>query len=163
MNKSKTSLFLMELILSVLIFSIAAAVCVRVFMKSYSISNGTRELNMAVTRCTSAAELFYGFSGDLSQIKRELDTNNTSMSEKGKLTLFYDNKYEKCSEREAMYYMQLINHREEDILTCDIIMYRYADDEEIYALTLDLYTGGAAGAGSDMPQVIEPESMGGVL
>lgn len=162
MNKSKTSLFLMEMILSVLIFSISVAICVKVFMKAYNISYSTKELNMAVTRCTSAAELFYGFSGDLSQIQMEMDADHSGISDKGSLTLFYNGKYDKCSEKDAEYYMLLVNHKDEDILTCDITMCKYNNDEVIYSLSLDMYTGGTVPV-QNVPEQSEDGAMGGVL
>ena len=53
-----SSLFLMELILAILFFSVASAVCVQIFVKSHLISRQSEELSQAVTLCTNSAEAF---------------------------------------------------------------------------------------------------------
>lgn len=55
-----SSLFLLELILALLIFSVAGAVCVRFFVKAHTISSDSRILNHAVNVCASAAETVDG-------------------------------------------------------------------------------------------------------
>lgn len=62
-NRTKSSnLFLLELILAILFFIIASAVCVQLFVKSHLISNDSKTLNAAINQATSAAEAFK--SGD---------------------------------------------------------------------------------------------------
>ena len=53
---SSTSLFLMELILSILFFSIAAAICVSVFVRSHAMSREASDLSAAVGVVQQAAE-----------------------------------------------------------------------------------------------------------
>ena len=61
---SKSSLFLMEIILNILFFSILATFCVQIFFKGYQLSKSTEKLHQAVTACTSIAEICqYGFPG----------------------------------------------------------------------------------------------------
>lgn len=63
-NSSKSGIFLMELILSILFFSIAAAVCVKLFVTSHNLSDRSVKLNEAVTMAENIAEAFYGSNGD---------------------------------------------------------------------------------------------------
>ncbi len=63
-KSSRSSLFLMELIMSILFFSLAAAVCVQLFVQSHTLSKSSVELNHAVVECESLAELIYGTNGD---------------------------------------------------------------------------------------------------
>ncbi len=63
-KSSKSSLFLMELIMSILFFSLAAAVCVQLFVQSHTLSKSSVELNHAVVECESLAELIYGTDGN---------------------------------------------------------------------------------------------------
>ena len=51
-----SSLFLMELIIAILFFSIASAVCVQFFVKSHLLSRDADALNHAVNECSSVAE-----------------------------------------------------------------------------------------------------------
>ena len=54
---SKSSLFLMEIILNILFFSILATFCVQIFFKGYQLSENTKKLHQAVTACVSIAEI----------------------------------------------------------------------------------------------------------
>ena len=57
-NRAKSSsLFLLELILAILFFSIASAVCVQFFVKSHLLSRDAKALNSSVTEVFNAAEL----------------------------------------------------------------------------------------------------------
>lgn len=67
-NSSKSGLFLMELILAIFFFSIAAAICVRLFVTSHQLSRESVRLNHAVTMAESIAEAFYGCNGEEAQL-----------------------------------------------------------------------------------------------
>ena len=68
-NSSKSGLFLMELILSILFFSIAAAVCVKLFVTSHQLSDQSVSLNHAVAMAESIAEAFYGCNGNAGELE----------------------------------------------------------------------------------------------
>ena len=53
----KSSLLLLELILAILFFSIASAVCVQLFVKSHLLSKQAETLSIAVNECSDAAEI----------------------------------------------------------------------------------------------------------
>ena len=57
-QSKRSSLFLLELILAIGFFCIAAAVCVQIFVKSYTIEQESIALNHSVHLATSAAETF---------------------------------------------------------------------------------------------------------
>ena len=57
---SSSSLFLMELILSILIFALASAVCVSFFVRSHTLSVQAQQMNQAVQSVDQAAELIRG-------------------------------------------------------------------------------------------------------
>ena len=52
-----SSLFLMELILAILFFSITSAVCVQFFVKSHLLSQESQVLTQAVNECSTIAEI----------------------------------------------------------------------------------------------------------
>ena len=68
-NSSKSGIFLMELILSILFFSIAAAVCVKLFVTSHQLSDQSVNLNHAVAMAESIAEAFYGCNGNAGELE----------------------------------------------------------------------------------------------
>ena len=61
---SKTSLFLIELIISVFFFSLAGVVCVRLFLYAASVSRDASELSHAVLIAQNAAESFLCAQGN---------------------------------------------------------------------------------------------------
>lgn len=72
---SKSSLFLMELILAILFFSLASAICVQMFVKGHSLSSDSVKLNHAVIYCESMAEMFYSTDGDLDAMAKIMQGN----------------------------------------------------------------------------------------
>ena len=56
MKHSRSSLFLMELLISLLFFSLASAVCIRLFAKSHLISRDTINQNNAIVQAQHLAE-----------------------------------------------------------------------------------------------------------
>ena len=59
----------MELILSILFFSIAAAVCVKLFVTAHRLSDQSVNLNHAVSMAESVAEAFYGCNGNAGELE----------------------------------------------------------------------------------------------
>ena len=64
MRTSKSSLFLMELIISILFFSIASAVCIQLFVKAHLLNVRTQEQNQTVVWSQNLAELWRAYEGD---------------------------------------------------------------------------------------------------
>jgi type II secretory pathway pseudopilin PulG len=58
MKVSKTAIFLFELMVVILVFSLAAAVCTSIFSKAYGFSRESKDLTMAVLEAESVAEEF---------------------------------------------------------------------------------------------------------
>ena len=92
---SKLSLFLMELIVAIMFFSLSAAVCVRLFASAHFLAEKTEDLSSAVMWSQNISEAFTGKNGNLSEIARlypsayvisDSDTDSTD----GRLILFLD-------------------------------------------------------------------------
>ena len=83
--KSKTSLFLIELILMVLFFSLSAAICMRVFADAQVTSRNSKNLSNAALNVQSAAECYKATGGDFSEVSALLGAKE----EGGKITLSY--------------------------------------------------------------------------
>lgn len=65
---SKTSLFLMELIISIMFFSVSGAICIELFVKAHTLSEESVELNNSVLWTQNIAEVFQGCYGNLHSI-----------------------------------------------------------------------------------------------
>lgn len=54
----RSSLFLLELIIAILFFSLTSAVCVQIFVRAHLISRQTQELNTALEKVSGFSEVF---------------------------------------------------------------------------------------------------------
>jgi len=85
-NKSKSGLFLMELIIAIAFFAVASAICIQLFASAHRISERSVNMNMAVNHAQSAAEAFKATNGDIDAMAELL--NSFPMS--GNLHTWYD-------------------------------------------------------------------------
>ena len=72
--KNKTTLLLMELLLMVLVFALASAICLKVFVRSHEISEQTQNRSRAVLAAQNAAEAVKA-CGDPEEAARILSEN----------------------------------------------------------------------------------------
>ena len=68
MKGTKTSLFLLELMISLLLFSFCAAICVQIFHASNKRTESAEDLSKAVFEATTLAELYKANGGDLQAV-----------------------------------------------------------------------------------------------
>lgn len=89
---TKSGLFAIELLIAVGVFSLCAAICVGLFVRSEVMSQDSADLNRAVAEARSAAECFKAVGGDLEKTA-ELTGGQIS----GDTTLFisYDQSWHK--------------------------------------------------------------------
>ena len=64
---SRSSMFLVELIITILFFSLASVVCVRLFLYAHKISSDSQVQTEAVTLAQNAAESFLAADGNIDQ------------------------------------------------------------------------------------------------
>ena len=101
-NSSKSGIFLMELILSILFFSIAAAVCVKLFVTAHRLSDQSVNLNHAVSMAESIA-------GELENLFPDAGMNQTDEQ-----TIFTINN----AEEELCAFVKI--NASEELTTCEI-------------------------------------------
>lgn len=102
MRKSKSALFLMELIIVIFFFALTSAVCLSVFVKAHDISRSTESLNYAFLWADNASELFNEYSDDSKSV------SDTLLAEFAKMGA-YDGKYRidlSFSDDESFRYMR---------------------------------------------------------
>ena len=56
-RKHGSSLFLLEVMIAILFFSVSSAICTQILVKAHMISNEAQELTQAVNACCNAAEM----------------------------------------------------------------------------------------------------------
>ncbi len=125
-KSSKSGLFLMEMILSVLFFSLSSAVCIQLFVKSHLISQQSVDLNRAVEYCQNVAEAFYGCNGDLTEMMLLFD--NCSQDPLDESTYLLE---------EQPYTISVTVQEKDGMLICNIAAYKSSDI--IYDLEVHLF------------------------
>ena len=134
--KSKTALFLMELIIVILFFSLASAVCMQLFAQSHLISKETRELNHAVSIATSYAEVMRGTDGSMESI---LEAFPEAVAQDNYFEVFYDAHFQVCDPDAAAYVTDVTITPNGAIQNMEIRFVRLSDYHEIYKLNATKY------------------------
>ena len=92
---SGSGMFLIELLIGLLIFAIASAICLRIFVAANHISTGSVELNHAVVAAQNSAECFKSTGGDMPEtaglLGGDLSEGDTA------LTLYFDADWNKVA------------------------------------------------------------------
>ncbi len=137
-NRSASSLFLVELLLSILFFSLAAAVCVQLFVQSHLISRKSADQNAAVTCMQSTAAILEAESGSLSALS-EIYTEGSLQD--GSFTVYYDQDWQECAADCASSCIQVERRETAEGLLSFILTAKSSTDEEppIYTLEFSLH------------------------
>ena len=114
-HNNTSSLFLLELILAVLFFSVASALCIQIFTKAHLMSQDARDLNFAVNEVSSMAELM----------------PDDSLQD---AAAYYDSSYASCEKADAVYVLTVHYEPEDTLLKAHISMDTVADNRNIYTL-----------------------------
>lgn len=142
-----SSLFLMELILAILFFSVASAVCVEFFVKSHLMSLDSEALTHAVNECSGAAEILCASESPAEGIEllRGLcpegdypELSDTERAGRIEAFLYYDDGYLPCGQESAAYVMEVCLMQEEQMAEITIEMLRRDEtgeqEESVYRL-----------------------------
>ncbi len=139
-----SSLFLLELILAILFFSLASAVCVQFFVKSHLLSRDARNINHAVNECSGVAELVTASDGieDAMNLIRGVYAEAETVSDTSAIRIYYDDSLTPCSAGDGTYVLQALFTEEDRMLTAHISMDSTEEiqrEEPIYQLTAEHY------------------------
>ena len=152
-HNNTSSLFLLELILAVLFFSVASALCIQIFTKAHLMSQDARDLNFAVNEVSSMAEQI---SADTLHPDTTASSDDTAASSGATATssgataadpstqmpddslqnaaAYYDSSYASCKKADAVYVLTVHYEPEDTLLKAHISMDTIADNRNIYTL-----------------------------
>ena len=106
-HNNTSSLFLLELILAVLFFFVASALCIQIFIKAHLMSQDARDLNFAVNEVSSIAEQISAGTLHPDTAASSGDTASDPSTQMPDGTLqdaaYYDNSYTSCEKAAAVY------------------------------------------------------------
>ena len=147
MKHSRSSLFLMEMIIAILFFSLASAVCIQLFAKSHLLSTQTVNQNHGVIWAQNLAESYLSLEGDLDAMQ-DLFFPCEQTEDKG-LRLSLDRNWNLCSADSASFRVDLIHTPSEKsgIMEADITVYEIsAPESPIYTLSVMHHTAERRGS-----------------
>ncbi len=132
-NNTRSSLFLIELIIAILFFSLGSAVCVQAFAKAHTLTAQARDLSFASSTVSAAANVIKSTDGSLAQVQEYFpqavtDGENT-------IAVYYDAGFAPCSDADAAYTMRITTDAPGLIRTAGIRMFD-RDGEKLYELFL---------------------------
>lgn len=132
----KSSLFLLELLLMILFFSIAAAICVQLFASAHTTSQKSQQLTHAVCWSENVSSVLtsQGFSPDT---LKEYWPQGTTQGTMFCLSLTKD--WDPCTDVSAPYILQVSFSSEDDFVSANLQILQRKNDTEIYQLKLTDY------------------------
>lgn len=140
-QKSKSTLFLIELMIAICFFAITGAVCVRVFASAHLLDRRTTALNHAVAQAESMAEAFKACDGAMSRIM-ELYPDAALGRDESVLELYYDDSWQPSSQPSA-YRLTLTRLPDENgCAAAKIQVTGESQEDEIYSLEVKKYVKG---------------------
>ena len=170
MNRpSRNSFFLMEIILSLLLFSLTAAVCTQLFVRTHLKEKQAKELQFSVTEAETVTSLLRSSTQTqpkelLSELGlwysfRETSTRGALLSDYGNSSdpaflVFFDKDFQNCTSDAAEYRMTLFLETRKQMTTATLRfdflgtgrlrteqepLYQYTEDTLIQTYTLSLY------------------------
>lgn len=126
---SRSGLFLIELMVCILFFSITAGICIQFFVKSHHMSQNARNLYQAQQEAASMAEV----------LEKDVDSLDN-------IVIYYDKEWKQCDKQEREYWLEVSEvHTQEnkvsDLKKIKIAVYSGTDTkkQEIYHLNLSIY------------------------
>lgn len=111
----RSELLLMEIIIVILFFSIASAICLQIFAKSHQMSEQTECLNLAVVQTDSIAAVLEQEEHPAQMLYKVYPSGSFFNGTIGLLsgTIYYDKTFQYCDESEAKFAL-LIQHLSDD-------------------------------------------------
>lgn len=142
-SAKRSSLFLLELMISILMFSVASAWCVRLFVTARSIVSETDEQTKAGNLVSGYAEVFLA-SEDFGAFLLAEGGIKEEMPENERYRFFYDKDWRACEGSDAVFYLEAVIAVEGNFEKCSFSFSKEEGENLIYLLDVEKYTGGEA-------------------
>lgn len=127
---------MIEMVVIILFFSIAAAVCTNMFAQAKAVSAQSTELTMALMEAQEAAETFKNAGGDPMAVGEKLGAREDGEH----LVAYFDEGWEQ-TDGQPVYSMKMDFSEENGLRHADISVYK--GNEEIYRIQTAIYGDGA--------------------
>ena len=120
LNNTRSSLFLIELIIAILFFSLGSAVCVQAFAKAHTVSMDARDLSFASSTVSSAASVVKYTDGELDSIRAYFPEAFQEVEDT--IAVCYDGNFTPCDASDASYTLRIETGVQDGVETAHIWM-----------------------------------------
>ena len=137
---SGSGMFLIELILAILIFAVASAICLQIFVTSHQIAGNSSQLNHAVIAVQNGAECFKASGGNLQETAGLLGAEYTDGD--SSVFIYLDDEWNDTP-KTALFYMVEIAmiSNNEGLVTGEVAVSDAAGDT-IFSVPVSVFTPG---------------------
>lgn len=133
LKNTRSSLFLIELMIAVLFFSLGSAICVQAFAKAYMANRTAKHLSFASSSVSSAASVIKYTEKNLA----DLQNYYPYIEKKGEeFLVFYDDTFKECTEKNKAYTLHIETTQTGQAETSHISMIWEEKEELLYELNL---------------------------
>ena len=129
-ESSKSSLFLLELMISIVFFALAAAGCVQVFAKAHMLSQEAGRLDMAVSVAQSLAE----------------ECSGSRMEDNQR---YYDELGNVCGKEDGVYLAEILQTEQAGMYQIHITVMDMKTQDTLYTLQTASYLPNGTGGGNE--------------
>lgn len=151
-SNSRSSLFLMEIMLAVLFFSIAGALCLQMFAKSHQMSDDTVNLSMAANHVQNTAELLKHAASPSQETEtdnffpgRILEQYPHADNTSDYVAVYFDQDWNHCTREQGVFCMEITplpkteNTEDSHLFCCTLSVSKTESNESIYSFDLKLH------------------------
>ncbi len=135
-STSKARLFLIELVIIILFFAIAGAVCANIFVKAHLTSEKSLDLTSAALKAQFAAECVKHAKDDEIRLSELLGADRENG---GEFTVYYDESWNASAKDAARYSLSVSLSKTGGMLRAEISVCKGA--QELYAIETGEYLG----------------------
>ncbi|MEA5083222.1 MAG: hypothetical protein VB018_03600 [Lachnospiraceae bacterium] len=138
LNRNKSGLFLMELIVVTLFFSVAAVIVLKIFFAGETLSRESQVLTNAVIQAQNAAQLIKSDSGKTESL---CDYYGTTEND-GIIVIYFDKEFVPCENDDKASIKMVVNQTIDGQIVDSTIDFLHIDNDQIvYSLETKTYTG----------------------
>ena len=115
MKSSRSGLLLIEILMTILFFSIAGAVCLQIYAKAHMIDKATTNSNSADEWVQNISESYYGCEADMSRIAAIYKDNNILPDSDNRIMITFDsswNRIDRSSKNAKASYVACLYEKE---------------------------------------------------
>lgn len=132
-RNTRSSIFLLELMIAILFFSLGSAICIQVFVKAHTLNQSAQDLSFASTQVSSVASVVKYTDQTMTSLKKFYPL--IQETEDG-FIISYDKNRKECAAKDAYYQLMICPGTEESMQTSLLQIRNLENGSLIYELNL---------------------------